>query len=42
MMTGKRPSSDAGGPVSGDADEIAEMKRQMAELQAKLDRLGKV
>jgi polyhydroxyalkanoate synthesis repressor PhaR len=42
MMTGKRPSTDAGGPVSGDADEIAEMKRQMAELQAKLDRLSKV
>lgn len=38
MMTGKTPE---GAPPVDEASELADLKREMAELQAKLEKLGK-
>jgi polyhydroxyalkanoate synthesis repressor PhaR len=39
MMSGKTPAE--GAPPADEASELADLKREMAELQAKLDKLGK-
>ena len=39
MISGKTPAE--GAPPADEASELADLKREMAELQAKLDKLGK-